>query len=270
MNTVFSEINLNRIEYLIRESGKYMLTASDIECDNELLKQKSNSADFVTVFDEGVQERLIKGILEIFPFAKFFAEEKENFAEDTENGLCFVIDPIDGTANFIHELKMSSISVAGILDGEAVFGSVYNPYNDELFIAVKGQGAYLNGKKINVSERELQFSLISFGTSPYKKSEYADVGFEIAKAMFNNCGDIRRSGSAAIDMANVACGRLDGFFECILSPWDYAAGYVLITEAGGKVTDFDGDIVSFNSPSPLLCSNGFIHNKLKALIDKLK
>ena len=165
---------------------------------------------------------------------------------------------------------MSAISVAAVLDSVPVFGAVYNPYNDELFISVKGKGAFLNGRSIRVSDRELQYSLISFGTAPYKKEEYADIGFDIAKAFFNNCGDIRRCGSAAIDMAHVACGRLDGFFECVLSPWDYAAGYVLVSEAGGRVSDFNGNVVSFNTPSPLLCSNGLIHNKLEALIDKVK
>lgn len=264
---IFSNEQFTRVETLVRESGRFMLTAHDIEKQEGNIKEKSGDADFVTVFDEGVQNRLIKGLLEIFPDAHFFAEEKDNFAEDTKEGLCFVIDPIDGTTNFIHALGASSISVAALCDGVLVFGLVYDPYRDELFYASKGQGAFCNGERIHVSERTLANSVVAFGTTPYKKKEYADKGFTIAKNIFCNCADIRRSGSAAIDLADVACGRLDAFFECILSPWDYAAGAIIVTEAGGTITDFNENELGFSVPSPILCSNGLIHKKLSALVN---
>lgn len=264
INKDFTDFLIN----LIRECGNYMLTANDIEGNSSNIKAKSGDADFVTVFDEGVQAKLINGILSELPDAKFFAEEKDNFAEDTKNGICFVIDPIDGTSNFIHSLNTSAISLAMLSEGELILGIIYDPYRDELFSAVKGQGAFCNDKKISVSDRELDISIISFGTTPYKKTEYAAKGFSIAERIFRSTADIRRSGSAAIDMANVAAGKLDGFFECILSPWDYAAGTLIIKEAGGKVTDFNGNDISFSEPSPILCSNNKVHNKLLALIDK--
>lgn len=253
---------------LVRSCGEYMLSAGDVEKQQGSVKAKSGDADFVTIFDEGVQNRLISGILEKLPDAKFFAEEKDNFADDTKNGICFVIDPIDGTSNFIHRLNASSISVAMLSDGVISFAIIYDPYRDELFSAKRNAGAFCNGKKICVSERELSDSIIAFGTTPYKKKEYSEIGFNIAKNVFCSCADIRRSGSAAIDMANVAAGRLDGFFECILSPWDYAAGALIVNEAGGIVTDFNGNDVSFSEPGPILCSNTLINDKLIALINK--
>lgn len=268
MTQLFNVEDFNKFDRLLRDCGEFMLSAHLLESNSNNIKKKSGDADLVTVFDEGVQNKLIDGILEIFPDAHFFAEEKENFEEDTKNGLCFVIDPIDGTTNFIHELGTSAISVCILKDGDPVFGAVYDPYRDEMFTAEKGKGAYKNGERIYVSERQLANSVVAFGTTPYKKAEYADKGFDIAKRIFVNCSDIRRSGSAAIDMANVACGRLDAFFECILSPWDFAAGYVLITEAGGTVTDFNGNIVSFSQPSQVLCSNNIVYKKLIALINK--
>lgn len=258
----------NLIEKLIRESAEIMLSASRVENDASNIKAKAGDADFVTVFDEAVQANLIKGLSALYPDAHFFAEEKENFSEETANGICFVIDPIDGTTNFIHSLNASTISVAMLYNGEAVYGAVYDPYRDEFFYAVKGEGAFCNGCSVSVSDRDLPLSVIAFGTTPYKKKEYSEKGFAAAHRVFMNCADIRRSGSAALDMAYVACGKLDGFFECVLSPWDYAAGYILVKEAGGEVTDFVGNATVFDKPAPILCSNTKIHTKLLALINK--
>lgn len=266
---IFNSDQKKIFETLVRDCGKYMLTAHSLQVGSDKVKAKSGDADFVTVYDETVQARLIEGILQIFPDAKFFAEEKENSTDDVKTGLCFIIDPIDGTTNFIHNLGASTISIALLIDGEPVFGLVYDPYRDDLFVAEKGNGAFLNGESINVSSRELDVSVVAFGTTPYRKKEYCEKGFGIARNIFMNCADIRRSGSAALDMAYVACGKLDAFFECLLSPWDYAAGYVLVKEAGGIVTEFDGAPAGFSKPAPVLCSNGIIHNKLCALINKV-
>ena len=265
---IFTDIKLERFKELVLSCGKFMVTASFDENDSSDVMKKSGDADLVTVYDKGVQERLIAGLSELFPEAHFFAEEKDNFADDTKNGLCFVIDPIDGTTNFIHNLGASTISVGALFEGKPVFGCVYDPYRNDLFIAVDGKGAYKNGERISVSDREMPYSVVAFGTAPYKKTEYAAEGFRIACDIFCNCSDLRRSGSAALDMANIACGKLDGFFERVLSPWDYMAGTVLIREAGGVVTDFDGAYIDFSAPSPVLCSNGIIQNKLLALINK--
>lgn len=268
MMEIFTDIKLESFKQLILDCGKFMVSAALDENDSSDVMKKSGDADLVTVYDKGVQEKLITGLTALFPEAHFFAEEKDNFAEDTKNGLCFVIDPIDGTTNFIHNLGASTISVGALYNGRPVFGCVYDPYRGDLFIAVDGKGAYKNGEKISVSDREMPTAVVSFGTTPYRKKEYAEEGFRIARDIFCNCSDLRRSGSAALDMANIACGKLDGFFECILSPWDYMAGTVLIKEAGGVVTDFAGTEIGFSEPSPVLCSNGIIQNKLLALINR--
>lgn len=263
----FTDIKLEKFKKLVLSCGEFMLGASIEEDNSENVMKKSGDADFVTVYDKGVQKMLVDGLLELFPDAHFFAEEKENFEDDTKHGICFVIDPIDGTTNFIHRLGASTISIAMLYEGEPVFGCVYDPYRKDMFVAEKGIGAYMNGERIQVSERDLDTSVISFGTTPYRKEQYASEGFRIAENIFRNCSDIRRSGSAALDMAYVACGKLDGFFECILCPWDYAAGAVIVKEAGGNVCSFDGNDISFSVPSPLLCSNSIIKNKLLALIN---
>ncbi len=265
---IFSEEKFSNLVRLVRDCGTYMKSASVAENDSSCVRTKSSDSDFVTVYDEGVQNKLIESLTVLFPDSRFFAEEKANSAEDTKSGYCFVIDPIDGTTNFIHNFNASAISIALLVDGELQFGLIYDPYSDEMFTAFSGKGAFCNGREIHVSDRKLSEAVISFGTSPYKKEEFADIGFETAKKIFMNCADIRRSGSAAIDMVNVACGKLDGFFECLLSPWDYAAGALIVREAGGSVISFSGEDVSFSCPSSVLCSNNIVKDGILAIINK--
>lgn len=227
---------------------------------------KPGDANFVTVYDVKIQETLITGLKEIFPGAVFFAEEQDNSAVDVSKGTCFIIDPIDGTTNFIHDMGWSGISVGMLQDGVPTLGALYDPYRKEYYIAVKGRGAFLNGERIHVSDRPLGKSVISFGTSPYRKDDFADVSFRKAHDIYVKCADLRRSGSAVLDLYNVACGRLDGFFEFTLSPWDYTAGVVVVTEAGGRLTAFDGGSVTFDRDSSMLCTNSVIHDELMQIL----
>ena len=147
---------------------------------------------------------------------------------------------MDGTTNLIHDFRNSAVSLGLCDKGEMVCGVVYQPFSGEVFHAVRGEGACLNQKPIHVSSAaSMAESLISIGTTPYEH-EYADRNFEIFKKVFLDCQDIRRIGSAAIELCFVACGRLEAFFEMNLKPWDYAAGLLIIEEAGGSVTDFEG------------------------------
>ncbi len=242
----------------MRKCGEIMKSAHESRNIEDCVTEKEGSANFVTEFDVLVQNTLIDDILQVVPDAKFMAEEKENDVSEISDGLCFVIDPIDGTTNFIHDFKASSISVGLIYDGEPVFGAVYDPYRNELFSAHKGEGAYCNGEKITVSDNDMAHSLVFFGTSPYYKSELGETAFSIAKDLFMLSSDIRRGGSAAIDMCNVACGRADVFFEQNLSPWDFMASYVIITEAGGSLLGFDGGKVRFDRPQSIICVNSVV------------
>ena len=239
----------------MRECGAIIRNAHAVESNAASIHVKPGSANFVTEYDVKVQEILIEKLSAILPEAAFFAEEKDNAAETARQGLCFVIDPIDGTTNFIHDYKASSISVGLLQDSEPVYGAVYDPYRDELFTAFTGMGAYLNGERISVSNRPLALALVCFGASPYDKEKLAPASFALAKEVFMQCADIRRSGSAAIDMCGVACGRADAFFEPKLSPWDYMASAVIIKEAGGLLCRFNGEPVSFEKPNSVCCVN---------------
>ncbi len=239
----------------MRACGEIMRNAHRDDVDDGIV-EKTGTANFVTAYDVRVQQILMEKLSAILPDAKFFAEEKENSGEDTKNGLCFVIDPIDGTTNFIHDYKSSSVSVGLLFDGKPVFGAVYDPYKDEMYTAHVGEGAFCNGQAIHVSGYDLAHSLVCFGTSPYYKDELADDAFALAKELFISGSDIRRGGSAAIDMCAVACGRMDVFFENRLSPWDYMASYVIITEAGGCMHNYAGKPVVFDRADSVVCTNG--------------
>ena len=224
-------------------------------------------ADFVTGVDTAIQEFMRVRLKEMYPDIQFMSEEKDN--EDIDlTGKVWVLDPIDGTTNLIHDFKMSAVSLGLVDNGIPVMGIVYNPFTDELFSACRGEGAYLNGKHIKVtSAASLSDSLVLVGTSPYRK-DLADVNFDIIKRLYIASEDIRRGGSAALDLCYIACGRAEGFFERNLKPWDYAAGVAILREAGGCVTDFDGDVPSYRVPSDILASNGLIHDEMKKMINK--
>jgi len=252
---------LNLLDEIVRKAGKIMLSAHVVESENEI-SAKSGDANFVTVFDVKIQEFIINSIKSRIPDALFIAEEKENDPEVLLGEHCFIIDPIDGTTNFIREYKQSSISLAMFSRGKAVIGIVYNPYLDELFSALAGGGAFLNGKPISVSDKPISSALLGFGTSPYYRNELGRKTSDLLHDIFMECADYRRTGSAAIDLANLAAGRIDMFFEFRLSPWDIAAGYLLITEAGGKITDMRGNEIDFSAPSSVIASNKQIYDKL--------
>lgn len=234
---------------LIKEAGTVICAVQGL--DNGI-SEKSGTANFVTEYDFKVQKMLTDGITELFPNAYFISEEKENSADDLKKELCFVIDPIDGTSNFIHGLNLSAISVAMLRFGEPVTGIIYNPYSDELFYAEKGGGAFLNGKKITVSKRKPSEAIVAFGTSPYTKLKNGEKTMQAVTRLLFECADIRRLGAASIDLAYLAAGRFDLFFEVVLSPWDYAAGMLIIKEAGGFISDMCGCELTLDAPHSVI------------------
>lgn len=214
-------------------------------------------ADFVTEVDMRIQEFIKRGLEKILPQVQFMGEEKDNTEIDFQ-GDFWILDPVDGTTNLIHDYRQSAVSLALCEKGQVTMGVVYQPYTRELFLALKGKGAWLNGTPIHVSAREkLEESLISIGTTPYRK-EMAEENFKYFQNVFMRCEDIRRGGSAAIDLAYVACGRTEAYFERNLKPWDYAAGMLLVEEAGGSVTNYHGDVVGVSAPSDIVAGNGKI------------
>lgn len=196
------------------------------------------TADFVTRVDKESEALIINLIKKDFPDHHICAEESVK-DEDTKD-YRWIIDPLDGTTNFIHGYPAFAVSIALEFKGEVILGVVFDPLRNELFTAEKGRGAFLNGREIKVSTNsDLRNCLIATGF-PFRKKEYIDRYLNLFKNIFNKVSDIRRAGSAALDLVHLACGRCDGFFEIGLSPWDVAAGSIIIDEAGGIITDFGG------------------------------
>lgn len=245
---------LNAIIEAVRDAGRIILSAHDIDA---AVSAKEGNGNFVTTYDVKVQQFLQERLLAICPEAHFVGEEEEVHA-DALHGLAYIVDPIDCTANFIRDMKHSAISVALAQDGELVLGVVYNPYRGEMFSGQKGRGAALNGRPIRVSDRPMEQGVFCFGTSPYDPALRAR-GFQIAGRLMERMQDLRRFGSAALDLCDIACGRVELGFECMLQPWDYAAGALLIAEAGGRVTQLDGSPITLDRPCSILSGNALAH-----------
>ena len=240
---------IEKIIEAAKEAGDIMVNAK-----RPKIMEKSGHANFCTETDEKIQAFLIERLSGILPEASFLGEEdgQDVFSSKMENGYCFVIDPIDGTSNFIYEYRPSVVSIGLLKDGAPYMAVIYNPFDDMVFSAEKGKGAYMNGERIMSSEAPLKDSLTVFGTAPYY-TELQEKTFEIAKNLLPLCVDLRRSGTAAWDMCCVALGRCSLYFEMRIQLWDYAAAALVAMEAGCKVTDFEGKPLSFRGPSAALC-----------------
>lgn len=222
-----------------REAAELVMHAHNI-----LSETKSGSRDVVTEYDRRVQQFLEDKIRQAIPEAHFFCEELGE-REDLHSEHMFIIDPIDGTMNFVRGFNHSCISMAYANKGQVCAACVYNPYVDEMFTAVKGQGAYLNGKPLQIQDRALSDSIVCFGTSPYYE-ELTDRTFKLITETFKAALDVRREGSAELDLCSVAAGRAGIFFELRLSMWDYAAGALIISEAGGRCCTIDGEELPYD------------------------
>ncbi|MBR6620569.1 MAG: inositol monophosphatase [Clostridia bacterium] len=238
-----------KIIEIVKEAGKIILSAHNQE---NAVTAKEGKKNFVTKYDVAVQDFLFNELAKAFPEAEFVGEEGETNLES--NALRFIIDPIDGTTNFMQDYRCSCISVALCEKNNIIAGVVYNPYSKEIFSAEKGKGAYLNGERISVSSRTLSDGLALFGTSPYHP-ENTDETFALLRKVFDYSRDIRRSGSAAYDICMVACGRCEVFFEKELQPWDVAAGTLILTEAGGIAQTFEGNEICFSKPCDVIFAN---------------
>jgi myo-inositol-1(or 4)-monophosphatase len=216
--------------------------------------------DLVTPVDRESERRIVEALQRRFPEHSILAEEETKLA-GARPGYCWIIDPLDGTTNFAHSYPCVSISIALERDGEMVVGLVYDPLRRECFSAIRGQGATLNGNAIQVSAvDELDKALLATGF-PYDRREQPDYYLAFFRAFMIRTQGIRRSGSAALDLCYLACGRLDGFWELKLRPWDTAAASLIVEEAGGKVSDFSGNRFSIWGDETL-ASNSAIHDEM--------
>ena len=256
---------LDAICELVRACGRYVAEADRTQLQ---VDTKHGRANFVTAYDKAVQARLEAGLREILPEAAFIGEEG-SAAKFSATGKFFIVDPIDGTMNFIKDYHLSAISVALVVDGRAELGVVYNPYTDELFTARRGHGAQCNGRPLRVSSAPLAEGIVLFGTAPYNP-ELCERSFKLAYACCRTALDVRRSGSAALDLCAVAAGRAELFFELFLSPWDYAAGGLIVAEAGGAVSTVEGLPVAYDRPCSVLARGvGVGAADLEALLGRM-
>jgi len=236
------------LEAIARKAGSMIAARDAFE-----IEEKEGHANYVTTIDQNVQAYLEEALLKLLPGSCVIGEEKDN--DTLTDAPTWIIDPVDGTTNLIHDYRFSAVSIALVEKGKAVMGAVYQPYTEEFFYARRGEGCWLNDRRVKVTKNDLPHALVGFGTSPYN-AELAQKSMELALRFLYAASDVRRSGSAALDLAYVASGRQDVFFELTLKPWDFAAGVLLVEEAGGTVQmPFSPDGVRFDRPQAILASN---------------
>ncbi len=215
--------------------------------------------NLVSNIDRGAEERIIRRIREQYPTHAVLAEESGGSRQEVE--FRWIIDPLDGTTNFLHGLPIFSVTVGVERRGEVVAGVVYNPNLNEMFVAEKGSGAFLNGERISVSTSNALINSLVVTGFPYNIAENPDHAVDHFVHFVYEARGVRRLGSAAIDLAYVAMGRFDGFWEVSLQPWDMAAGVLLVNEAGGRTSDFSGHPTSIYRKQ-IVASNGLIHDDM--------
>ncbi|MBS1731448.1 MAG: inositol monophosphatase [Bacteroidetes bacterium] len=224
-----------------------------------IIKNKEGINNLVTEIDHACEKAIIQIIQKAFPEHKILSEECGLIEHD--GNYQWIIDPIDGTVNFAHSIPICCVSIALEKDGEIIMGAVYNPLIEEFFFAEKNKGAYLNDQKIHVSNNDdITKSCLATGF-PYKYLDQKNNPLDVFNALIRKGIPVRRLGSAAIDLCYVACGRFDGFYEHSLQPWDTAAGFLMVKEANGQVTNLTGE--PYNPyQHGLVSSNGRIHTQL--------
>ncbi len=252
-------MNIEKLIAIVKETDKIFF--------DDVLRgdiSKKGDSDFVTRADIEISKYVERRLKEEFPEIGFISEEEDMRVEKGKD--YWILDPIDGTTNFMHSLSVCGLSLALCSKGEIVVGIIYAPYAKELFWAQKDQGAYLNGVRIESSKHTKMSDCVGMMEyNAYYKTDYK-AAMEHALKIYFAFQDIRTFGSAAVELAYIACGRADAFLGRHLKPWDYAAGLLIIEEAGGKVTDLDGEINLFELNRHIVATNGNIHNDFVKLL----
>lgn len=227
---------LNIATIAAKEAGEFII--NELENVGQLKIEEKGRNDYVSEIDKEAERIIISTIRKYYPDHNILAEESGK--HETPSKFEWIIDPLDGTTNFLHQLPHFAVSIAVKEKGKLMHGVIFDPFKGELFSASRGDGARLNNYKIRVSgQKQLKNSLLATGF-PYHNFDYVDAYLSSFKEFMLQTSGLRRAGSAALDLAYVACGRVDGFWEFNLKPWDIAAGALIISEAGGLVTDFKG------------------------------
>ncbi len=233
---------------------------------NFKISSKDGKNNLVTEYDFKSENYIITQIKETFPESSILAEESGKTGDIISDKINWIIDPLDGTVNFAHGIPLFSVSIAAELKGEIIAGAIYQPILGELFWAEKGKGAFLDGERISVSsinEFDRAFLVTGF---PYNVSDNPCNCVDLFVKIVQQGIPVRRLGSAALDLAYVAAGRFDAFWELELKPWDVAAGVLIVKEAGGNITQFDNTKYTVYDQT-LLASNGLIHEKASSVLN---
>lgn len=256
---------LNVAMIAAREAGEIILRNLD-NIDRLNIEEKTKN-NFVSEVDRLAEQAIIKAIHKYYPHHGILAEEsgQQNPKSDIE----WIIDPLDGTTNFLHQFPQFSVSIAVREKGKLMHGVVFDPVRDEMFHATRGSGARLNNRRIRVTEQKnLKHALLATGF-PYYEFDYIDSYLASFKSFMVSTAGIRRAGSAALDLAYVAAGRVDGYWEFNLKPWDIAAGILLVQEAGGMCTDFAGTDKMLESGNVLACTPKLMKDMARTLADTI-
>ena len=236
---------LEKVITIVKEASTFF--HNDIE-----IHDKVGTGNYVTTADIQVEKYLKEKLPALIPGSGFIGEEGDIVNPDQQ--YVWVVDPIDGTTNFIYQLNLSCISVGLLKDGEPYLGVVYNPYTEDLFTGIVGEGAYHNGERLQVSDHDFAHSLLFMGFHPYDKT-FSPPCYRIIGRVFNECEDMRRFGVAALELSLLAKGKAGLYFEPQLQPWDYCAALVFIKEAGGYVGSPIMEKITFDKPQPIVAAN---------------
>lgn len=261
----FIELNptlvLANVKSVIRDAGKILLHHFGKIKERDIEVKSKN--DYVTFVDKESESFIMTHLKKLYPKISFLAEESGSSADVSKYR--WIIDPLDGTKNYIHSYPLFCISISLEYRGKPVISVVYDPLHREMFSAISGMGAYLNGEKISVSNaHHLQQTLIVTGF-PFRNQAFIDNYLAIFRDVFMHCSSIRRDGSAALDLCYTACGRFDGFWEFGLNRWDISGGALVVQESGGRLFDIDGSDNYLDSGN-IVCANPVIIGKLKNIL----
>ncbi len=231
-----------------------------------VVERKEGHHNVVTEYDRQAEFLIVERLRQRFPQSYFWAEESGRSGTESADSVCWLVDPLDGTVNFAHGIPIFCVSIAAVWNEEILCGVIYQPLLGELFTAVRGEGAWLNGQRLRVSETSALEEAILVTGFPYNVAENPGNCMEHFLRFLRLGIPVRRLGSAALDLAYVAAGRFDGFWEIALNPWDVAAGVLMVQEAGGRVTHYDNTVYRLHLRSSIVASNGQLHEQLLAIL----
>ena len=255
-----------QVKTLAEEVGCYILDQRKSFSEDSV--ERKSAHDYVSYVDKQAEKMIVNSLRELFPQAGFVTEE-QTVSQSADQEYCWVVDPLDGTTNFIKDVPLYCVCIALRHADELLLGVVYELTRKELFWAYKGGGAWIGEKPIHVSKRQLDDSLVSLGF-PYNAKEYTHFAQRLTDRLYGNVASIRSHGSAEGELCYVAAGRFDIYVESFLKPWDVAAGAIIVKEAGGQITDYSAQDRLWPSGREVLATNGIVHQQMIEIISTIK